>query len=595
MVAKENLKIVMWWLKSGNKASPKALSAVIMPRLSDLCRIFRMQKKIITKIMSFLSVVFLVSPLAAADDHDSNQALLLEIKHLQAQTAALQKQLIVMQKQVTLNAHNTAPRRVRKSKPAPTHAPQSLTRPVTRRSEPQPAHPPIDAHVPGHAPFHSSLVSVHIPEQITTPPRYYPVALVADNKIVTYIAGTPVVTSPYTGERPAFDGSDYIVNISSINRDIRLMEQRRRFYNAYKDIGYPPPRVPIIALSGKSEPVAVLNNSYNRDVNGDISLGSSELDVAAALNHYVEAFFSIAYDDSPPANGGPRVNNSAFNLNLGFVNIGDLDKTPFYFTAGQLFVPFGRYSSSMISSPLSLTLARTKTRSFIVGYKSQNETGPYAAAYTYVSETDLNSSTIGGFNLGYTFGGSTFSGDIGAGYIGTIADAAGMQLTGSRPYTTFGGFASLTNGSEAVGKAPAVDIHGNISFSRYSLTAEWVSVTKPFSPLDLSFNGYGAKPQALQLEAGVTFRAFGKPASLAGSYQWTRDALALNLPEQRLSGVFNISIWKDTIESLEYRHDMDYGTYQFANGAAPPGVVNANTIGSGHTSDALIAQIGVYF
>ena len=52
----------------------------------------------------------------------------------------------------------------------------------------------------------------------------------ADGRVVTFIAGTPVVTSPYLGARPAYDGSDYIVNISSINRDVRLMEQRRRLY-----------------------------------------------------------------------------------------------------------------------------------------------------------------------------------------------------------------------------------------------------------------------------------------------------------------------------------------------------------------------------
>lgn len=537
-------------------------------------------KKIIIKISVFLSVAVFINPLIAADN-DNNQALLLEIKRLQAQTVALQKQLISIQRQVTANAKNNRVHVSSKTKSQP--------RPKLQ------VKPPVLPHILAEAPYHSSLVSVHIPEQVTTPPRYYPVALVADNKIVTYIAGTPVVTSPYTGDRPAFDGSDYIVNISSINRDLRLMEQRRRFYQAYKDIGYPPPRVPIIALSGKAEPVAGLNNHYNRLVNGDISLGSSEVDVAAALNHFVEAFFSIAYDDSPPENGGPRVANSAFNLNLGFVNIGDLDRTPFYFTAGQLFVPFGRYSSSMISSPLALTLARTKTRPFILGYKSQTETGPYAAAYTYISDTTLGGSTIGGFNLGYTFGGGPISGDIGAGYISTIADSSGMQVTGSAPFTTFGGFGSITNGNEFVGKVPAVDVHSSISFSRYSLTAEWVTVTTPFSPQDLSFNGLGARPEALQLEAGVTFKAFGKPASFSGSYQWTRDALALNLPEQRISGVFNISIWKDTIESLEYRHDMDYGTNHFANGAAPTGLVNANTIGTGHAADAIIAQIGVYF
>jgi hypothetical protein len=78
-------------------------------------------------------------------------------------------------------------------------------------------------------------------------------------------------------------------------------------------------------------------------------------------------------------------------------------------------------------------------------------------------------------------------------------------------------------------------------------------------------------------------------------YQWSKDALALNLPQQRISGVFNISIWKDTVESLEYKHDVDYNIYQFANGAAPVGGVNATTYGTGRSGDTVSAQIGVYF
>ncbi len=151
--------------------------------------------------------------------------------------------------------------------------------------------------------------------------------------------------------------------------------------------------MPIIAISGKTEPMAVFDNSFQGLMNGDLNLGSSELDVAAALNENVEAYIALAYDSAPPS-VGPRIDNSAFNLNMGFVNIGNLDKTPFYFTAGQLYVPFGRYSSAMISAPLTMNLARTKTRPFIVGYKSQEDTGPFVALYGYRSDTTYGKSGV---------------------------------------------------------------------------------------------------------------------------------------------------------------------------------------------------------
>lgn len=510
----------------------------------------------------FFSLLVLAFPLHASNDKQIQN----EIKQLQQQNKALERQINRLQQQVSDKSS-----RVKTKKTATTSAERHRERI-----------------------YHDSPLTIHRFDAHPESLNFYPTALLVDEQIVTYIAGTPVVSSPYLGERPAFDGSDYIVNISSINRDIRLMQQRRRLYRAYESMGYPIPEMPIIFLSGAVEPVAVLNKNPRRQT-GDLTLGSSELDVAAALNENVEAFMSIAYDESPPAVGGPRVNNSSFNLNLGFINIGNLDKSPFYFTAGQLFVPFGRYSSAMASAPLTLLLTRTKSRPFILGYKSQQDTGPFAAVYGFRSDTTLGKSGVGGVNLGWNFAKGDLSGEIGGGYISSIDDSAGMQNTGVAPFTTFGGFASVTNGNEAVRKIPGANAHANISFDRYSLTAEWVGATKAFRPQDLSFKGRGAKPQAAQLEGGVTFKAFDKPASIGVGYQMSREALALAIPKQRVSGVFNISIWKDTVETIEYRHDYNYKTTDFANGAAPTGTVNAPIVGLGGTSDALLLQIAVYF
>jgi hypothetical protein len=443
--------------------------------------------------------------------------------------------------------------------------------------------------------FHTSNVSVHALDVDPESAEFYPTALVTDDRVLTYIAGTPVVTSPYLGSRPAFDGSDYMVNISSINRDIRLMQQRRGLERAYKKIGYPIPNKPILAFSGKAQPIGVLGQPFFGDSKGDWDLGASELDLAAVINSNVEAYMGIAYTASPPSVGGQRVANSNIFLNMGFVNIGDLDVTPFYLTAGQLYAPFGRYSTAMVSPTLPMLLSRVKARPVIVGYKSQQDTGPFISGYGYRGDTTLGSSGVGGVNVGYIFDGYNLTGEIGGSYISSLNDATGMQYTGSVPLTTFGGFASINNGSENVAKIPGMGAHLSVSFDRYNFTAEWVSSAGDFREEDLSFNGHGAQPQAIQVEGGLTFMAFDRPSSVAASYQWSQDTLALNLPNQRLNGVFNISIWKDTIESLEFRHDFDFKRTDFANGAAPAGMVNETTYGTGGSSNMLALQIGVFF
>ena len=515
--------------------------------------------------------------IAAVDSHEELQR---EVKRLQQQSIELQTQLNRVQKQLVKQSETkqTVQTTAKKASQVP--------HPLLMKSKPTKE---------DSRSYHNSVVTVQRPDNDPESLDFYPTALVADNHVVTYIAGTPVVSSPYLGSRPAFDGSDYIVNISSINRDIRLMQQRRSLYRAYNNIGYPAPHRPIIAISGKVEPVATVGDPFLPRSMIDLTLGSSELDIAAVLNESVEAYMSLVYDESPPDVGGQRLSNSSVDLNMGFVNIGNLDKTPFYFTGGQLYVPFGRFATAMVSAPLTMIMARTKSRPFIFGYKSKEDTGPFAAVYGFRSDTSVGSSGIGGVNLGYIFDMSYFNGEIGGSFISSIDDAGGMQFTGSAPGTTFGGFSSITNGNEAVRNTPAAGVHANLRVDRFNFTAEWVGVTGPFRAQDLSFNGRGAQPQAVQLEAGVTFKTFDKPASVALGYQWSKDTLALNLPAQRIAGVYNISIWKDTVESIEYRHDVNFNATNYANGAAPTGLTNANTIGPGGASDTLLVQLGVFF
>lgn len=570
------------------------------------------------KIKTLSSLIVILMTLSWSTYADDEEQLQQQIKLLKEQTAAMQAQLNQLQHQLTHRPTVTKKKqsdkiisKKAKTTPVPAPATTELSQPVVRRAsvstvsakiQQQPSKKTSSLNTVSRAPsehypaYHSSIVSVHSPDDADPESiDFYPTALVADRHVLAYIAGTPVVSSPYLGSRPAFDGSDYIVNISSINRDIRLMQQRRSLNRAYQKMGYPMPNRPILALSGKVEPIGTIGQPYFGAARGDWNLGSDELDLAAILNNKVEAYMGLAYNAAPPSNNNQRVANSSLGLNMGFVNIGDLDVSPIYLTAGQLFAPFGRFSTSMVSPTLPMMLARIKARPIILGYKSQTSTGIFAAIYGFRGDTTLNTTGVGGANLGYILDAFRATTEIGVSFVSSLDNSIGMQNTGSMPGTTFGGFASLTNGNEYVHKVPGIDAHLTTSFDRYNITLEWASSLGRFHVEDLSFNGRGALPQAAQIEGGVTFFSFDRPSSIAAAYQLAYQTLALNIPHQRINVVYNISIWKDTVESLEYRHDIDYGSNQFANGIAPPGLVNQNTIGTGGTADTLMAQIGIYF
>ncbi len=149
-----------------------------------------------------------------------------------------------------------------------------------------------------------------------------------------------------------------------------------------------------------------------------------------------------------------------------------------------------------------------------MGYKSQKDSGPFAAVYGYRGDTTLGSTGVGGVNLGYVFDNDNSTGELGFSAISSMNDSGGLQYTGSAPYTTFGGFSSATNGNEDVKKIPALGVHGYASIDRFNFTAEWVTAAERFRVQDLSFNGLGALPQAGQLETSVTFKVFDKPSSI---------------------------------------------------------------------------------
>lgn len=353
--------------------------------------------------------------------------------------------------------------------------------------------------------------------------------------------------------------------------------------------------LPLYAEQEQQWPYQIIQTPLDplQKTNVDLTLDLSELDIATALNQNEEAYIASASNESL-LEMGPKINNSAFNLDMGFVNIGNEDKTPFNLAAGQLYLPFGRYSSSMISAPLTANMTQNKAKPFIWGYKYQEDSGLFVAAYIYRGDTTLGQSGVSGANGGYRFKLDKITGELGTSYISSVEDATGMQNTEANP-GRFGGFGSLSYGNEASRKTPAVNVYGNMAYERFNFAVEWVGVAQAFRPEDLSFNGRGAKPQALHTEINMTFRAFNKPSSIGVGYQWTKDALALNLPQQRFIGAFNISLWKDTVGSIEYRHDIDYGANQFANGAAAEGLVNTPTWGTGRGADTVSARIGVYF
>lgn len=420
-----------------------------------------------------------------------------------------------------------------------------------------------------------------------------------------YVPGRSFVTTgPYIGVPLEFSGSELIVNDPSVNQDVVLLNLRKSIKQQLVKMGRSPePDRGHLILSGMLEGQAALSRASGAgSTQSDIDLTTANLDAyLTGASSWISGFMELSHDNSIGANTGAynsnsRTINSRVYLNKAFVMIGDFTQSPFYSSFGQMYVPFGNYGTTLISTPFTKTLGRTKARAIVLGYSEQANNALYASTYIFRGDAHASANpnhiNDGGLNVGYKFKQASTSGDVGAGVIGNLADSVGMQNTGNAEpiFEGFGGTDGYGN-EKLVHRVPAYDLHGSMSLlSNFNFIAEYIRAATTFSPLDMTYNGKGAKPQALDLEFYYVIPQLSRPTSVTVAYGMTKDALAIGLPKQRYSIALNTSYWKNTLQSLELHHDVDYSASATSTGSGVTGPA-----GDGVRSNVITAQFDVYF
>jgi len=429
--------------------------------------------------------------------------------------------------------------------------------------------------------------------------------LYADDPLKRLHYGDTVVTSPFIGLQTTYLPFDLLHWQPSMNEDLVLLRDRSRLQQMMDEHNIAFDR-PILQLSGAVEALWYnANGFYVGQNNPTIALGNVELDMNAAVSRWATGFASFNYNTQPVATGSRDPAGTVF-IKRGFLTIGNLNKTPFYFSLGEMYPPFGRYSSAMVTTPLTTSTGRILTAAAVFGYFKN---GFNASIYGYDGDMQYaggDAAFQGGLNLSYTQQIKEKNNfNVGLGAITNMGDTQGLQnnripafppgTAGSAAQTNFSGFATNPNGNVLAHRVPAGDLNAMLTLGHWTFIGEYLSAFETFSTANLTFNGGGAVPSAMQAEVDYTTKLWNRPFIFGASYGHTWEALAMNLPEQSISLFANTSIWKDTLASFEYRHDFDYPTSAFATGDGVPRGVGPGLSGTAQGRNSVVLQLGVYF
>ncbi len=261
------------------------------------------------------------------------------------------------------------------------------------------------------------------------------------------------------------------------------------------------------------------------------TLSTVELGFVGKMSDWASAHLTLLYEED----GDDKV-----LVDDAHIILGNTDKFPLYLNAGRQYVPFGNFTTNMISDPLTQEIAETQETAIKIGFKAA---GAYGSVFAFNGDTNEGGGDSQieqfGANIGYTLERDFFSLDIGMSYMNSIGDSDGLgDILEEKNLLT----------ADYVGGIGAYAI---THIGPVSLIGEYITA------LDDIGEETNFQPMAFNIETGYAFHIRGLESTVAIAYQGTND-MAGYLPESRFLGSFAVGIFPGTTLAIEYDHDKDY-------------------------------------
>lgn len=300
----------------------------------------------------------------------------------------------------------------------------------------------------------------------------------------------------------------------------------------------------------------VRNDGYEGKTSSDIAVATAALVFEADVAEGVNVLVGLLYEEDDT---DLEVDEALISYERGVM----------FANAGQFYVPFGGFASNLVSDPLTLELGEARESAVEVGVNA----GPVVASlYVFNGDVDDNGGSdrskteMYGVSFALSGGDDALSYELGLDYISSIADTDTLQGEGA--IVTVDDYVS------------GVSVDATVVMGEANINLEYTTARDKFEFIELKFDGKGAKPAAFNVEVGYVVNVAGFEAQFAASYQGTKEALAIGLPEKRLAVAASTLIADNTNLSLELARDTDYGQ---------------SDAGTGETSNRATVQLAVEF
>ena len=294
-----------------------------------------------------------------------------------------------------------------------------------------------------------------------------------------------------------------------------------------------------VKLSGLIEVDAILAEDYAGGDTSKIELTTVELALEAKANDWATGLIVVDYEGD----------DDDLFVDEANITLGKTEASPLFLTAGKVYAPFGHFATNMLQDPLTHAIGEINAPGVIGGIETYGITGTLLA-YKGMNETGEDD-TIKGFGaeLSYAYEQDEANLETGISWVSNIADAEGTVDVLDE--------AGIDTISSRIG---GLSLHLCATYGAFSLIGEYTTALDNFDSDQLAFDDDGAKPAAWNGELAYTTELLERETVFAAGYQGTQEALALELPEERLIASASMTILTGTTLALEYYFDRDYTT-----------------------------------